>query len=231
MGALYTFILKDINCSVFFETGTGSGASLNYAADHKQFQRLYSVEIHQGTAEKAALYFKNDARISVLNMESLAALRQVLPTIAPDERILFFLDAHFPGEAAADFDGYKAPIPLETKLPLEQELELISQMRGNCRDVILIDDLRIYENGPFESGNTPPSQENLDPARKNIDFAARLFPDRELHRDYRNEGYLIIAPPPLQAGAPGANAAAQEKSLLKTIGEKMSAFRTKKAGE
>jgi hypothetical protein len=158
-------------------------------------------------------------------MESLDALRQVLPTVAQDERILFFLDAHFPGEVETDFQGYKAAIPLETKLPLEQELELIAQMRGNCRDVILIDDLRIYENGPFEAGNTPEAQENLDPARKNIDFAARLFPNRELHRDYRDTGYLIIAPPP-QVQAPAGNVTG--KSLFTTIGEKLSSLRGKK---
>ncbi|MDB5806991.1 MAG: hypothetical protein JWN73_4313 [Betaproteobacteria bacterium] len=226
MGSLHNFILEDINCSVFFETGTGTGASLEFAACHKQFQRLYSVEIHLDTAERAELYFANDPRIEVVNMESLAALRQILPTVAQDERILFFLDAHFPGEVEADFQGYKAPISLETKLPLEQELELIAQMRGNCRDVILIDDLRIYENGPFEAGNTPESQENLDPASKNIDFAARLFPNRELHRDYRNEGYLIIAPP---AQAPAANSDADGKPVRKTIGEKLSAWWAKKS--
>jgi hypothetical protein len=196
MGSLHTFILEDINCGVFFETGTGTGASLEYAAGHKQFRRLYSVEIHAATAAKAADYFKHDPRISVLNLDSEAALRQVLPTIAAEERIFFFLDAHFPGEAAPDFAGYRADQPLALKLPLERELELIRQWRGASRDVIIIDDLRLYENGPFESGNVPPESENLTPAQKNIDFAARLFPERELHRDYRNEGYLIIAPPP-----------------------------------
>ena len=229
MGSLHTFILEDINCSVFFETGTGTGASLEYASDHKQFLRLYSVEIHQGTAEKAARYFANKPQVHVLNMDSLTALRQVLPTVAQEERILFFLDAHFPGEAAPDFAGYQAPIPLETKLPLEQELELISRTRGNCRDVILIDDLRIYENGPFEAGNTPPEQETLDPARKNIDFVVRLFPNRELHRDYRDTGSLIIAPPPPPPQAPAAGNTGGGKSLLKTISEKLSALRGKKS--
>jgi len=199
MGSLHTFLLQDINCSVFFETGTGTGASLQYAAEHPQFQKLYSVEIHAPTAEKAARFFAGEPRITILNSESTTALQKILPTIARDARILFFLDAHFPGEVEADFKGRKAPEPLAVKLPLEQELELIRDWRGECRDVILIDDLRIYENGPFESGNVPEADENLHPSQKNIDFVARLFPNREIHRDYRNEGYLIIAPPPAQA--------------------------------
>ena len=198
MGSLHNFILEDIACSVFFETGTGTGASLEYASDHKQFRKLYSTEIHAPTAEKAAAYFAAKPHVTVLNLDSKTALRQVLPTIAKTERILFFLDAHFPGEVASDFKGRTAPEDLALKLPLEQELELIRDLRGDCRDVILIDDLRIYENGPFEAGNLPAADENLSPAQKNIDFAARLFPNRELFRDYRNEGYLIIAPPPAQ---------------------------------
>lgn len=196
MGSLHVFILEDIRCTVFFETGTGTGASLQYAAGHPQFQRLYSSEIDPRTAQRAAQFFAADRRITVLNADSKTALARVLPTIAQEERILFFLDAHFPGEVETDFAGRKGQAPLEVALPLEEELRVIKQYRANCRDVILIDDLRIYENGPFESGNTPPEDENLDPARKNIDFVARIFPDRELHRDYRNEGYLIIAPAP-----------------------------------
>jgi hypothetical protein len=199
MGSLHTFILEDIACTVFFETGTGTGASLEYAAGHPQFRRLYSVESHPATAAKAARYFEKDGRITVLNLDSRPALQQILPTIAPQDRILFFLDAHYPGEVEADFKGYRAPEPLEVKLPLEGELEIIRQLRGDCRDVILIDDLRIYENGPFEAGNVPSEWENLSPAQKNIDFVSRIFPDRELHRDFRNEGYLIIAPPPPKA--------------------------------
>jgi hypothetical protein len=199
MGSLHTFILEDILCPVFFETGTGTGASLEYAAGHAHFRKLYSVEIHKETAEKAARYFEKDARITILNSDSPSAMQKILPAIAKDERILFFLDAHFPGEVAADFAGRKADEPLDVKLPLERELEVIAQWRKDCRDVILIDDLRIYENGPFESGNTPEEDENLRPEQKNIDFVARIFPDRELHRDYRNEGYLIIAPPPSKA--------------------------------
>ena len=201
MGSLHTFILEDIPCTVFFETGTGTGASLEYASDHKQFRKLYSVEIHAATAQKAARYFANKPQVQVMNMDSQSALRQVLPTIAPEERILFFLDAHFPGEVEPDFKGYRAEEPLALKLPLEQELELIAQWRVASRDVILIDDLRIYENGPFEAGNVPEAQENLRPEQKNIDFVSRIFPGRELHRDFRNEGYLIIAPPPPKGAA------------------------------
>ncbi|HEY4374693.1 MAG TPA: hypothetical protein VGN52_22415 [Burkholderiales bacterium] len=196
MGSLHVFVLEDIRCSVFFETGTGTGASLQYAAGHPQFRRLYSSEIHPQTAQRAAQFFAADPRITVLNADSTTALAQVLPAIPREERVLFFLDAHYPGEVEADFRGRKGHAPLEIALPLEQELRVIQQHRPDSRDVIIVDDLRIYENGPFESGNTPAEDENLDPERKNIDFVTRLFPDRELHRDYRNEGYLLIAPPP-----------------------------------
>ena len=72
------------------------------------------------------------------------------------------------------------------------ELEIINSSRPSHGDVIIIDDLRIYENGPFESGNTPDWAETLAPEEKNIDFVDRIFPNRVVQRDYRREGYLII---------------------------------------
>ena len=92
------------------------------------------------------------------------------------------------------FKGYLAAEPAELKLPLEEELKLIRELRGDCADVIVIDDLRIYENGPFESGNMPDWAETLDPEEKSIDFVLDLFPERRLIRDYRDEGYLLILP-------------------------------------
>ena len=125
----------------------------------------------------------------------MTALRRVLPKVARTDRILFFFDAHFPGEGDKQaFKGYLAAEPAELKLPLEEELKLIRELRGDCADVIVIDDLRIYENGPFESGNMPDWAETLDPEEKSIDFVLDLFPGRRLIRDYRDEGYLLILP-------------------------------------
>lgn len=200
MGFLNDFPLQDFGCNVYFETGTGRGYSLTYALGGG-FKRLYSVEIDRQTHEIWPLLLKLRLRLrgaSLILGESTAALERILPRVRKKDRILFFLDAHYPGEVSQRFGGYKSETDKDLRLPLERELEIIARLRPDCRDAIVIDDLRIYENGAFESGNMPEWAETLSPAEKNIDFAYRLFPGRRFIKDYRREGYLIIdhGPPP-----------------------------------
>ena len=200
MGALNDFPLRDFGCNVYFETGTGQGYSLTYALGGG-FKRLYSVEIDPETHENWPLLLKLRLRLrgaSLILGESTAALERILPRTRKTDRILFFLDAHYPGEVSRRFGGYKSETDKDLRLPLERELEIIARLRPDCYDAIVIDDLRIYENGAFQAGNLPEWAETLSPAEKNIDFAYRLFPGRRFTKDYRREGYLIIdrGPPP-----------------------------------
>ena len=120
MGSLRAFNLTLFQCNVFFETGTGTGASLHYAwRHHPFFKKLYSSEIHEGTAAAAASHFKEVESIEILHADSASALRRVLPRVGRKDRILFFLDAHFPGEVSKEeFKGYLAAEPAALKLPL-----------------------------------------------------------------------------------------------------------------
>lgn len=194
MGTLRKYDLSRCACSVFFETGTGTGASLLHACDNGRFEKLYSVEIHAGTAELARKNFARFGHVTIINADSEAALKEYLGKIPLDCSVLFFLDAHFPGEVSQDFSGYTDATPLHLKLPLERELELLQQARPNCADIIVIDDLRIYEDGPYEHGNLSQAEQILPPADRHIDFIARIFPQRTIARDFRDEGYVIITP-------------------------------------
>ena len=109
-------------------------------------------------------------------------------------KILFFLDAHFPGEVSREFKGYKHDEPRELKLPLANELRTIKHLRPNSEDVIIVDDLRIYEDGPFEHGNMPEWAQTLGELDRNLDFICNTFPDRRIVKDYHDEGYLMILP-------------------------------------
>lgn len=196
MGQLSDFDVGRFGCNVFFETGTGRGDSLRFAVK-SGFERIYSVEIDMGTFLRYAVpirvrWLLRD--ITVIRGPSVSVLRRQLPFLSPRDRILFFLDAHYPGEHSRCFRGYGAVQDKNVRLPLQKELETISELRSGCRDVILVDDLRIYEHGPYEDGNTPAWAETLAPQEKNIDFVRGLFPGHELHRDYRKQGYLIVLP-------------------------------------
>lgn len=73
-------------------------------------------------------------------------------------------------------------------------MEIIRKYRPHCRDVIIIDDLRIYEDGPFRHGNLHPEIPRLPEVLRDVDFVWRIFPDRVIKRNYRDEGYLLIYP-------------------------------------
>ena len=198
MGTLRSFnlqpFMEQFGCRYLFETGTGIGDGLAYAAFYA-FERLWSVEIHPEVAATARDRFVGDPRVQILEQTSEDALSALLPTIDRAKPILFWLDAHFPG---ADFGyaSYKDETNLERRLPLERELALIGKLRHPCRDVILIDDLRIYEDGPYELGPMPDWAQTLAPELRNIAFAERApwSQTHDLQRFHQQTGYLLLTP-------------------------------------
>ena len=197
MGHLRVFNLSSLRqrygCRHFVETGTGTGDSLAYAASSK-FDSLSSIEIHPEIAAAARAKLEKDARISIKVGKSGDVLPELLAHLPPEEPILFWLDAHFPG---ADFGlaRYDAEPDVQTRLPLEQELEIIRSIRPGADDVILIDDLRIYEQGPFKNGNIPDWAQTLPPEMRHIRFVDRLFAESHfIERRYEDEGYLVLLP-------------------------------------
>lgn len=173
----------------FFETGTWKGDGLAYAAK-TGFKKLYSSEIIDSIAKEAEKRFKHDKRIKIITDASTNALKNFLPEI--DASCMFWLDAHFPG-AEEGLQEYNATKEETVKLPLHVELEIIAARKNLFNDVILIDDLRIYEEGDFESGNMP--AHILRPANKALDFVHDLFSDTHtINKSYRSEGYLYLLP-------------------------------------
>lgn len=197
MGHLRVFDLSALRlrygCRHFVETGTGTGDSLAYAACSK-FDSLFSIEIHPEIAAAARSKLQKDTRIRIEVGKSGDVLPELLAHLPPEEPILFWLDAHFPG---ADFGlaRYDAEPNLQVRLPLEQELEIIRSIRPGGDDVILIDDLRIYEQGPFTNGNIPDWAQTLAPDMRHVRFVDRLFTESHLiERRYEDEGYLVLLP-------------------------------------
>jgi hypothetical protein len=193
MGTLRKYELKNADCKVFFETGTGLGHSLLHALDNGNFDLLYSSEIHDATANKAKELFKKNKNVEILNMTSLAALKNILINIIPETPILFFLDAHFPGEVEDGF-LYSSNVPSGTSMPLKDELELIASVRTNSQDIIIVDDLKLYEDGPFENGSIEKNFANIPDVNRGLEFVQALYPKRKIVRNYKDDGYLIIKP-------------------------------------
>ena len=193
MGRIKRFNLgKLINvygAEYFFETGTWRGDGLAYAARYP-FKKLYSTEIIESVADRAKQRFANDSRVEIITDASTTALEKY--SLKIPGACVFWLDAHFPGaeEGLKDYNEYED----ETiKLPLRREMEIISARKNKHNDIILVDDLRIYEEGNYESGNLPGSV--LPPKVRNTDFAFELFTDTHtIDKSLRDEGYLILLP-------------------------------------
>jgi hypothetical protein len=194
MGELFFFQLAKLidvfQCDTFFETGTGYGFGV-YVARMFPFKNILSVEILASEVERLRPAFSSDHRVQLFAGRSSDIMTQVLPHISGN--IIFWLDAHFPG-AHHHLQGYDGEQDIDTRLPLERELALIKQLRPGKRDVILIDDLRIYERDKFEWGNM--SDFGQDAAGKyDSKFLYTTFEETHVAQRYLNHsGYLALLP-------------------------------------
>ena len=193
MGFINQFNLNrvagEFNIRYFFETGTWKGDAVAYALQFP-FEKIISAEIIPVIADEAKLRFQNETRVTIIEASSTLALSAELPAL--NGNCLFWLDAHFPG-ADAGMERYDAMHDEDIRLPLENELTIIHKIRKNYQDVLIIDDLRIYEEGNYENGSAP--ADTLPQKNRNLDFINQLFGKSHITmKTYRNEGYLLLFP-------------------------------------
>jgi hypothetical protein len=126
------------NCSVFVETGTFLGTTVEYFKD--KFQFLHSIELSNDLAERAKNRFLNQSNISIKQGDSGEVLHQILNTI--DTNVLFWLDGHYSSEFFVGDEFFKTAKG-DKNTPVVRELELILQ--SGLDFVILIDDARLFD--------------------------------------------------------------------------------------
>ena len=193
MGLLDRFdiekIINEYNVKSFVETGTGYGHSIKHALLFR-FEKLYSIEIEENIYQRIKSEV-SDERLILLNNNSKDGIIEVLKNILYSDSILFWLDAHFPG-ADFGFKSYGSEKDSEKRIPLESELRTLVSIRDISKDYFIIDDLRIYEDGPFSGGNW---DERRTLGGEGIEFIHELFDQtHNLERDYRDQGYIILSP-------------------------------------
>lgn len=193
MGSIKRFdlgrIILEYKTPNFFETGTFRGDGVEYALK-SPFKTITSVEIIPEIAEEAKNRFSSLDKIEIIKNDSASALEHKIPEL--NGNCIFWLDAHFPG-ADAGLTGYDADSDEILRLPLINEIEIIHRLRKKFKDVLIIDDLRIYEEGPFENGNVP--VDALPLAERNIQFIYKYFGQSHfILRSYLDEGYILVFP-------------------------------------
>ena len=180
MGTLRDFQLETYGCDVYVETGTGRCTTLAKAMPH--FTKCFSVDMDPTMVQDARARFPSATIVESLSIDALESWLK--NDLKHEERVFFFLDAHFPG---ADFYGEKHDVSVPNAVPLEEELRLIKQYRPNCKDYIVCDDARIYTISQFEAGNVEWLQ-----VPGGYQFVYDLFPDAQISLAYQEEGYIII---------------------------------------
>ena len=196
MGTLAHFNLQPLaemhGLKHFVETGTAQGHSLALAATVKEFASLHSVEIMPDLVAAARMRFGADARIQIWEGDSRHCLPMILRDL-PDEPTLFWLDAHFPGaHSGAEYD---AEPDAKKRLPLEDEIAAIRKARGNTGDVLLIDDARIYQPGPYGAGDLPADWPPLQGVERSLDFVRKAYgATHGVVVDFADQGYVMVVP-------------------------------------
>ena len=173
----------------FVETGTGLAEVVRAVHDVDSSLTIHTIEV------VPEIYEQNNIRFSYLKKvnwhlgESAQILSEVVPTL--EGNTLFWMDAHFPG-ADVGLSSYGDEKDIDKRLPLRKELETILENRDVSNDVIVIDDLRIYEDGPFETGNW---DERSKYGGDGIEFIEKLFEDTHyVGRSYNAQGFVILFP-------------------------------------
>ena len=205
MGLLRQHKLTDYidryNLKYYFETGTGKAECLEYALRYP-FEEYWTVDIDEDLIEESFNKFKNMSKnINLLIGKSIDILDEYIPQIPKESPTLFYLDAHFPG---ADFQKctYEESIREHKKdaFPLEEEVDVILEKRDISKDVFIIDDLVLYEEGDFECLKVGCVweygwlQEELDLKTDSKFLYEKFEKTHDFKKDLRSQGYLIITP-------------------------------------
>ena len=182
-------VLDFYNIDNFVETGTGAAEVVRSISNIKSDLNIHTIEIIEEIFNKNKI---SNSYLTNVNWH-LGQSSEVMPEILPqlEGSTLFWLDAHFPG---ADFGlaSYGDEEDLDKRLPLRSELEIIVKERDVSNDVFVIDDLRVYEDGPFETGNW--AERNLY-GGDGIAFIEDLFEDTHfVVRSYNKQGFVILLP-------------------------------------
>ncbi len=116
--------------NILVETGTYLGDMV--AAQRKNFNTIYSIELGVALYKKAKAKFKNNKNVIILQGDSGKVLPHVLSEI--NEPAIFWLDGHYSAGITAKGDK---------ECPIFEELDAIFHCR-KFNHIILIDDARCF---------------------------------------------------------------------------------------
>ena len=205
MGSVRSFEIDKLrdkyNLEFFVETGTLYGDGIDFALANG-FEKIFSIEIEKSLCEASRAKYITNNNVKIVHGDSVVELPGLLPSVTGNA--LFWFDAHFPG-ADIGIKTYRSCLELDynTRLPLESDLTAISNRSSNYRDVIIADDMCIYEEGEYGFGNFNDHMKNHGYnvtkeemcGKRIIPFIEEKFGDtHELKTFRQQQGYIVLLP-------------------------------------
>lgn len=179
-------VCADFGIKNYVETGVGKGLSMSYVLNISCIEKAYGIELDERLYTK----YKFSNKVKIYNGYTHIELYNVLNDLDSNPT-LFWFDAHFPG---GDYfnEGYGKEMDVIKRLPLEQELNILSKNRDISNDVIFMDDLRIYVDRDFKGGVWHQRKEF---GFEGYDFVNNLLKKTHIIKEHLgDEGYLLAFP-------------------------------------
>jgi len=173
----------------YVETGVGKGHAMKYVLDLGCIDQAYGIELDNRLFETYEKIFTNQP-VEFFYGYSHEQMENVLKELDKNPT-LFWLDAHFPG---ADYfgEGYGSEKDFIKRLPMEEELRIISKNRDISNDIIFMDDLRIYVDRDFTMRNW---EDRKTIGSDGYDFVEDLIGETHtINEHLGDEGYLLAFP-------------------------------------
>jgi hypothetical protein len=155
MASLKRFNLRALSASTcidtLVETGTGEGLSVRWALQC-QFRAIHSVELEISLHARAEQFFTGIPFVHLSQGESTSFLLGLLPNLPGPK--LVFLHAHLAGDADFELSSFDPSIKAPESFPLLDEVKLLQNFFGP-KDVLIVDDARMFQAGHFQDGECP----------------------------------------------------------------------------
>lgn len=125
--------------STFVETGTAEGNSVRSVS--RYFDKVFTVEISEVLFNQVNPYLQQYENVEHVFGDSLIEVPKFLESLGEDEKVFFWLDAHWS-------QGLSSKNHLDC--PLIEECKMIDQTYKSDIGLVVIDDLRLFETNENE---------------------------------------------------------------------------------
>lgn len=182
-------VISYFNIYNYVETGFGDGTSLKDVYNVSPQLKFYGIDLDLSMCDRLA----NSDLGSVVKIYNGYSKDQFIPLLDDlnDDPTLFWLDAHFPN---SDYHGvpYNSEPDDSKRIPLKIELEILKNKRDISKDVIIMDDLRIYVDRNYEAGSW---EFRAAAGADGYEFIEEILDDTHLLlENYKDQGYLLAFP-------------------------------------